>query len=235
MVERMETTILKNLIHNGEFTRRAFPFLKGEYFSDPAERTVYSLVHLFIEKYKTQPTKEALVIDLGNETKIPQGIFDAALVLLNGMEKYTPSNMDWLITETEKFCQEKAVYNAVMNSIHILDGQDKKKTKNSIPEILIEALGVSFDVNVGHDYIDAAEERYEFYHKIERKISFDLEFFNKITKGGLSQKTLNIILAGTGVGKSLFMCHMSANCMMQHKNVLYITLEMAEERIAERP
>jgi archaellum biogenesis ATPase FlaH len=230
----METTILKNLIYNGEFTRRAFPFLKGEYFSDPAERTVYSLVHLFIEKYKTQPTKEALVIDLGNETKIPQGIFDAALVLLNGMEKYTPSNMDWLITETEKFCQEKAVYNAVMNSIHILDGQDKKKTKNSIPEILIEALGVSFDVNVGHDYIDAAEERYEFYHKIERKISFDLEFFNKITKGGLSQKTLNIILAGTGVGKSLFMCHMSANCMMQHKNVLYITLEMAEERIAER-
>ena len=233
-MERIEKTILKNLLHNEEFTRRVFPFLESKYFLDGIDRIVFQQIYEFIDQYKNRPTKEALIIDLSNHKKITETEFKSATDLINELKEEEKPNDDWLVAETEKFCQEKAIYDAVMNSIQIIDGKDKKLTKDSIPEILSDALGVSFDTHVGHDYIENVDERFDFYHRIEDKIPFDLEFFNKITKGGLPRKTLNIALAGTGVGKSLFMCHVAANCLMQGKNVLYVTMEMAEERIAER-
>ena len=233
-MERIEKTILKNLLHNEEFTRRVFPFLESKYFLDGIDRIVFQQIYEFIDLYKNRPTKEALIIDLSNHKKITETEFKSATDLINELKEEEKPNDEWLVAETEKFCQEKAIYDAVMNSIQIIDGKDKKLTKDSIPEILSDALGVSFDTHVGHDYIENVDERFDFYHRIEDKIPFDLEFFNKITKGGLPRKTLNVALAGTGVGKSLFMCHVAANCLMQGKNVLYVTMEMAEERIAER-
>ena len=233
-MERIEKTILKNLLHNEEFTRRVFPFLEPKYFLNSIDRIVFQQIYEFIDLYKNRPTKEALIIDLSNHKKITETEFQSATDLINELKEEEKPNDEWLVAETEKFCQEKAIYDAVMNSIQIIDGKDKRLTKDSIPEILSDALGVSFDTHVGHDYIENVDERFDFYHRIEDKIPFDLEFFNKITKGGLPRKTLNVALAGTGVGKSLFMCHVAANCLMQGKNVLYVTMEMAEERIAER-
>jgi replicative DNA helicase len=230
---KLETTILKNLIHNEEYLRKVIPFLKDEYFTDNAEKTVYGLVIEFVKKYNKPPTLEALEISSQNMS-LSEGQFSDVSLLLKVLTNKEETNNEWLIEETEKFCKDKAVYNAILNSIQILDGKDKQHTKDGIPSLLQEALGVCFDSSVGHDYIDNADARYEFYHKKENRIPFDLDLFNRITQGGLPNKTLNIILAGTGVGKSLFMCHMASNVLSQGKNVLYITMEMAEERIAER-
>lgn len=232
-MKSIETTILRNLIHNEEYLRRVLPFLKEEYFSNSNEKSIFNFIDEFAKKYNKHPTIEALEITLQNSS-LAEGQFADTSSLLKTLDLHEQANEDWLIDETERFCKDKAVYNAIVNSIQILDGKDKHHTKDGIPSLLQEALGVCFDSSVGHDYIDNADSRYDFYHKKESKIPFDLEIFNKITQGGLPTKTLNIVLAGTGVGKSLFMCHMAASCLAQNKNVLYITMEMAEERIAER-
>ena len=232
---RLETTILKNLIYNEEYTRKALPFLSVNYFQEREDKILYEKIAEYINQYNTLPTQEALAIEL-DKSSIKDEEFQNSLKLLESItNENDEANISWLLDSTEKFCQDKAIYNAVVESISILDekGGDKRD-KGSIPDILSAALSVSFDPHVGHDYLLDAEERYEFYHRIEEKIPWDLEFFNRITKGGLSNKTLNIALAGTGVGKSLFMCHVAASCLSQNYNVLYITLEMAEEKIAER-
>jgi replicative DNA helicase len=230
---RIEQAILSNLIHNEEYCRKVVPHLKKEYFSDRKDATVVKLLLEFFEKYNKPATQEILGIEIGNvsgltDKEVPE--YQAYAKDLNDQQ----TNVDWLVAETEKFCKDKAVYNAILQSIGIIDGRDKIKTKDAIPSILSDALAISFDNHVGHDYVDDADSRFEYYHRVEEKVAFDLEMFNKITKGGLSKKTLNIALAGTGVGKSLFMCHVAASVLMQSKNVLYITMEMAEERIAER-
>ena len=232
-MSRTETLILRNLIHNEKYSRATLPYLKPLYFTDLIERKVYEQIDKFINKYNNLPTSESLSIELDSASNLSDKEFQSCVEVINEL---TSADVDeeWLIDTTEKWCQERAIHNAIMDSIQILDGTDQKKDKGSIPELLSDALAVSFDPNIGHDFIDDSEARYDFYHKVEERIPFDLDFFNKITKGGLPQKTLNIALAGTGVGKSLFMCHMAANCLSQGKNVLYITLEMAEERIAER-
>lgn len=221
--------ILNQLCTNEEFTRRALPFLKDEYF-EKGEKLLFAVVKHFIDKYNKIPTEAALKVELQKIPNVSNEIFE----LVSGAYKAQPVDTEWALDQTEKFCQDRSIYLAIMESIQIIDGKHKELTNNAIPEILSKALGVSFDTNIGHDYIDNSDQRYEFYHKVESRLPFDLEFFNKITKGGLPNKTLNIILAGTGVGKSLFMCHMAAASLTQGKNVLYITMEMAEERIAER-
>ena len=236
MQQRIEQIILKNLIHNEEYSRKVLPFLNKEYFMEPTDKILYEQVNSFINKYNNLPTKEALTIELDNTT-LKEEEFENVTGLLNYLESQQDEQTDiqWLLETTEKFCQDKAIYNAVVNSIKILDEPDKTKSdKGVIPELLTDALSISFDPHIGHDYLLDSDDRFDFYHKIETKIPFDLEYFNKITAGGLSSKTLNIAMAGTGVGKSLFMCHFSSNCISQGHNVLYITLEMAEERIAER-
>ena len=236
MQQRIEQIILKNLIHNEEYSRKVLPFLNKEYFMEPTDKILYEQVNSFINKYNNLPTKEALTIELDNTT-LKEEEFENVTGLLNYLESQQDEQTDiqWLLETTEKFCQDKAIYNAVVNSIKILDEPDKTKSdKGVIPELLTDALSISFDPHVGHDYLLDSDDRYSFYHKIEKKIPFDLEFFNKVTQGGISNKTLNIALAGTGVGKSLFMCHVAANALSQGNSVLYITLEMAEERIAER-
>ena len=232
-MKTIETTILKNLVHNEDYLRKVIPFLKDEYFQDNADKVVFNLIEEFVKKYNKPPTLEALDISSQNSS-LTEGQFSEVSSLLKELNNKDESNNEWLIEETEKFCKDKAVYNAILASIGILDGKDKEQSKDGIPSLLQEALGVCFDSTVGHDYIENAEERYEFYHRKEEKIPFDLDLFNRITQGGLPNKTLNIVLAGTGVGKSLFMCHMASSVLSQGKNVLYITLEMAEERIAER-
>lgn len=232
-MNRLETTILKNLVHNEPYMRKVVPFLKSDYFTDTTDKTAYDLISGFIAKYNKCPTVEALEISLQN-TNTSEGDFKEVLALLKSLSDYAPPEEKWLVDETEKFCKDKAVYNAILKSISVMDGRDKQLTKDGIPSLLQEALGVCFDSSVGHDYFDDSNERYEFYHRLEARIPFDLELFNKITQGGLPNKTLNIALAGTGVGKSLFMCHVAASSIAQGKNVLYITMEMAEERIAER-
>ena len=231
----VETTILGNLLQNEEYTRKVLPFLKNDYFSRNPEKIIYGTVNDFVTKYNSLPTKEALSIEL-QEKKINEEEFKETMELLDDISKDTQEHTDlgWLLDTTEKFCQDKAIYNAVVESISILDSQKSDQDKGVIPEILSDALSVSFDPHVGHDYLDDSDDRFEFYHRVEEKIPFDLEYFNKITKGGLPQKSLNICLAGTGVGKSLFMCHVASACLSQNQNVLYITLEMAEEKIAER-
>jgi archaellum biogenesis ATPase FlaH len=211
------------------------PFLKTDYFTNNGEKIVYDTVSGFVTKYNALPTKEALSIEL-QEVKINEEEFKETMELLDEISKDTEeyTDLSWLLDTTEKFCQDKAIYNAVVESISILDNPKSNQDKGVIPEILSDALSVSFDPHVGHDYLDDSDDRFDFYHRVEEKIPFDLEYFNKITKGGLSQKSLNICLAGTGVGKSLFMCHVAASCLSQNQNVLYITLEMAEEKIAER-
>ena len=231
--QTIERTALTNLICNEDYARKVLPFIKSTYFDEREEQIIFEEISNFVDKYQKIPTQTSLEIEVGerkdlNETEHKK-IVDI-IKTLNPIEV----DFDWLVDHTEKFCKDKAIYNAIVDGIKIIDGKDKKRTPDAIPEILTDALSVSFDNSVGHDYIEDAEARFDYYHRIEERIPFDLDFFNKITKGGLPPKTLNIALAGTGVGKSLFMCHMAANCLSQGKNVLYITLEMAEERIAER-
>ena len=236
MQQRIESLILRNLIHNEEYSRKVLPFLKDEYFMENTDKLLYKQVDNFINKYNNLPTKEALVIEL-DDTELKDEEFENVTGLINQLEleKNEQSDIQWLLETTEKFCQDKAIYNAVVQSIGILDEPEKSKSdKGAIPELLTDALSVSFDPHVGHDYLLDSDDRYDFYHRIEKKIPFDLEFFNKVTQGGLSSKTLNVALAGTGVGKSLFMCHVASSALSQGNSVLYITLEMAEERIAER-
>ena len=228
----VEKLIFSNLVHDEEYARKVIPFLKEEYFSDYNDRVIYRLIDGYVAKYGKFPSKEALAVDLSNESVNEQAYKECKDVI----EKMAPSESDseWLIDQTEKFCQEKAVYNAIMKSIQIIDDKNEKTAKGSIPQILSDALAVSFDSHIGHDFIEDAEKRFDFYHQKEVQIPFDLEYFNKITQGGLPRKTLNIILAGTGVGKSMFMCHCAAANLTAGLNVLYITMEMAEERIGER-
>jgi replicative DNA helicase len=230
---RIETKILANLIHDEQYCRKVIPFIKKDYFADRKETIIAQEIVSFFTKYNKPLSKEILSIEVSNR----KDLNDKELVELTdyiGTLSEEPVNEDWMLEHTEKFCKDRAVYNAILSSIKIIDGNDKVHTKDAIPTILSDALAVSFDNHIGHDYLDDHAERYDFYHRVEEKIPFDLEMFNKITKGGLSKKTLNIALAGTGVGKSLFMCHVGAGCLVQGKNVLYITMEMAEERIAER-
>ena len=232
METRIEQTILKNLIQNEQFTRKCIPFLKPEYFTDTTERTVFEEIHAYFQKYTKPPTKEALLINLDNANSINEKVVKDAKSIVGKFESEdTPQ--DWLVDETESWCKDRAIYIAVMDSIEVIDKKSQRST-GEIPELLKDALSVSFDTHIGHDQLEDSDDRFEFYHTEEEKIPFDLEYFNKITKGGLPNKTLNIVLAGTGVGKSLFMCHQAASCLMMNKNVLYITMEMSEERIAER-
>ena len=231
--QNIERTTLSNLISNEPYARKVLPFLKPEYYSDIHDRVIFEEINKFIEKYGNLPTKQTLSIELDNRKDLNQEQFGKVLEIIETLNKHDV-DMQWLVETTEKFCKDKAVYNAIISGIQIIDGKDKQHTPEAIPSILSEALAVAFDQNVGHDYVENGQERFEFYHKKEERMEFDLEYFNRITKGGLPQKTLNIALAGTGVGKSLFMCHMAASTLMQGKNVLYITMEMAEERIAER-
>ena len=207
--------------------------MKGDYFSDRTERTIFEEIEKFVDKYQKIPTTTSLEIEVQSRKDLNEDDYKKVVEVIKTL-KSTDVDFDWLVETTEKFCKDKAVYNAIVEGISIIDGKDKNRGADAIPSILTDALSVGFDNRVGHDYLLDAAPRFEFYHTVEEKIPFDLEFFNKITKGGLPPKTLNIALAGTGVGKSLFMCHMAANCLSQGRNVLYITLEMAEERIAER-
>ena len=231
---RIETTILNNLIHNEEYTRKVIPFLKADYFQDFTEKTIFLGVNQYVEKYKSIPDIEALTIDIQKISQTEDQHKTVQEYISTRFVSFSKVDEQWLLDETEKFCKDKAIYNAILDGIHIIDGKSKDQTPEVIPSILTDALAVSFDSNVGHDYMEQAEERFDYYHEVEDKIPFDLDFFNKITKGGLPPKTLNVCLAGTGVGKSLFMCHVAASALLQSKNVLYISLEMAEKKIAER-
>ena len=232
-MERIETTIISNLIYNEEYCRKVLPFIKTQYFNDKKERVVFETVCEFVVKYGKMITKEILHIELDNRKDISDSeLADSNQIVENISDN--SSDYQWLLDTTEKWCRDRAIYLALMESIQIADDESEKQNRDAIPHILSEALSVSFDHNIGHDYIKDFESRFEFYHREEEKIPFDLEFFNKITKGGLPNKTLNVALAGTGVGKSLFMCHLASSVLLQNKNVLYITLEMSEEKIAER-
>ena len=232
---RIESKILKHLLLDEDFTRKTLPFLKNEYFHDVSDKTLFNQINDYVIKYNTLPTYESLVIEL-NSKNLTESLHKDTIQKLDEItENKETSDTKWLIDAAEEFCKDKAVYNAIMQSIQILDASNKGTLdKGSIPTLLADALSVAFDNHIGHDFLDDADPRYEFYHKVEHRIPFDLDYLNRITKGGLPEKTLNIILAGTGVGKSLFMCHCAAANLTLGKNVLYITLEMAEERIAER-
>lgn len=228
----IEQTILRNLLVNDKFMRKVLPFVKNEYF-EGVYRQLFKEVGKFVSKYNRLPTQESFKVEL-DDSEFSDEHYRHAVEILPEIFKTEEIDYDWLLDKTEKWCQDRALHNAVMESISIIDGKHQSLTKNALPEILSDALAVNFDANIGHDYIENFSERYEFYHKDEERIAFDLDYFNKITKGGLPNKTLNIALAGTGVGKSLFMCHVAAAALTEGKNVLYITMEMAEERIAER-
>lgn len=232
---KFEQLIFSNVLHNEDYARQAIPHLKPEYFHDPVDKKVYSLIDQYIHTYNSVPTKEALVIEVNNSDGLSEDQFKLAVSLVQSLDDITVKKDDkWLVDQTEKFCQDKAIYNAIMDSIKIMDGKAENQSKGNIPHLLTEALSISFDVNIGHDFLENHEQRYDFYHTKEQRIPFDLDYLNKITNGGLPRKTINICLAGTGAGKSLFMCHAAANNLMNGLNVLYITLEMSEERIAER-
>ena len=233
MSDRIERIILKNLFYNEDFTRKALPFIKSEFFTNHNESTLFGEINEFVNKYKNLPTKETILVELNKRKDLKEEELSEIKTIVNKLDNQEVE-LQWLLDTTEKFCKDRAVHNAVLEGIQILDGKDKKQNPEAIPSILSQALAVSFDNHIGHDYIDDAEARFEFYHKREKRFKFDLNYFNRITKGGVPSKTLNIALAGTGVGKSLFMCHAASNWLTQGKNVLYITLEMAEERIAER-
>jgi replicative DNA helicase len=231
---RIEQTILSNLIEDETYCRKVIPFIKPEYFTDRKEQVLSEEIVKFFGIYNKPLTKEILSIEIGNRKDLNDKEVAEIGTFIDNLNYVKPTSEEWMVSSTEKFCKDKAVYNAILQSISIIDGRNKTYQQDAIPTILSEALGVSFDNHVGHDYINDFESRYEFYHRVEEKIPFDLDLFNKITKGGLSRKTLNIVLAGTGVGKSLFMCHVAGGALKQGQNVLYITMEMAEERIAER-
>ncbi len=232
-MDRIETKILSNLIYDETYARKVVPFIKENYFEFLHEKVIFQEIHKFIMKYDDVPTKSILNIEVENRKDISDDMYQSSINLINELNE-DKVDEQWLLDTTEKWCKDRAIYLALLDSVKIADGKDKTRSKDSIPSILSDALSVSFDDHIGHDYISDSESRYDFYHKKEDKIPFDLEFFNKITKGGLPNKTLNVALAGTGVGKSLFMCHMASSILLQGRNVLYITLEMAEERIAER-
>ena len=229
----LEVTILSNLIYNEKYTRKVIPFLKSDYFTTKTMKIIFLEIHEYVGNYNALPSLNALGIECQERTDLSEDQFKDVMEVLNALQK-EETDFDWIVNTTEKWCQERAIYLSLMESVKIADGQDEKRDKGAIPQILSDALGVSFDQHVGHDYLQNYQERFDFYHKKEDKIPFDLEFFNRITKGGIPNKTLNIALAGTGVGKSLFMCHVASSVLLQGKNVLYITLEMAEEKIAER-
>jgi replicative DNA helicase len=233
MTEKIEQSILRNLLCNEEYYRKVVPFLKEDYFQEIDERIIFEEIQDFSTKYDKLPTKEVLIINLQNRNDLTEEVFKESISKIEGFSTEWVDN-EWLVNTTEKWCKDRAIYNALLQSIKIADGGDPKLSRDAIPTILQTALAVSFDEYIGHDYVDNVEQRYEYYHRDETKIPFDLEKFNLITKGGMPNKTLNVILAGTGVGKSLFMCHCAASCLSQGKNVIYITLEMAEEKIAER-
>lgn len=232
----IERAIFNNLINNEQYGRKTIPFLKSEYFHTASDKVIFDLIDEYVGKYNAFPTKEALLVDLSRKDQLSEDLYNQCKTVVQEIaeQKDQLSNVEWLIDQTEKFCQDKAIYNAIMQSIKVLDDKTGKLAKGSIPQLLSDALAVSFDTSIGHDFLDDTESRFEFYHKKEERIPFDLDYLNKITRGGLPNKTLNIILAGTGVGKSLFMCHCAASNLDSGKNVLYITLEMAEEKIAER-
>ena len=229
----IEKVILSNLLSSEDYGRKAIPFIKSEYFAAQPIRALFDGINSFVQKYSKFPTKEALLIEL-DENKNISSIYDQVSELVSELDEKPEANVDWLIDQTEKFCQDKAIYNAIMKSIQIINDDKEKLGKGAIPQILSDALSVSFDSHIGHDFFEDSEARYEYYHKKEEKVAFDIDFFNQITKGGLSNKSLNVILAGTGVGKSLAMCHFAAANLAAGLDVLYITLEMAEEKIAER-
>ena len=232
-MERIELLILRNLIYNEEYTRKVIPFIKDEYFEEQNQKIIFQEISSFIQQYNKLATKEILSIEVEKRSDINDTIFAEIVDIISSLEDEV-GELDWLIDSTEKWCRDRAIYLALMESIQLADGKDESKGRDAIPSILSDALSVSFDNHVGHDYLQDYEKRFESYHKKEDRIPFDLEYFNKITKGGLPNKTLNIALAGTGVGKSLFMCHVASSALIEGKNVLYITLEMAEEKIAER-
>ena len=232
-METVEFLILRNLLYNEDYVRKVIPFLKADYFEDRNQKIVFEEIIKFVEQYNKPATKEVLCIEAEKRQDITDDSFKEITSLIGSLDDKL-SEFEWLVNTTEKWCRDRAIYLALMESIQLADGKDDTKGRDAIPTILSDALAVSFDSNVGHDYLSDYEERYESYHRKEDKIPFDLEYFDKITKGGLPNKTLNIALAGTGVGKSLFMCHMASSVLLQGKNVLYITLEMAEEKIAER-
>ena len=232
MQERLDNIIIGNLLSDDEYFRKAIPFLKTEYFTGES-KTLLRKIQDYADKYNKAPTKQALAISIEEDRTISEGELPALSEWLQGAD-VEAVDKEWLLDQTEKYCKDKAIYNAIMDSIQVIDGKDKDRGPDALPDMLSKALQVGFDNNVGHDYIENADKRYEFYHRLEEKMPFDLAMFNDITEGGLANKTLNVALAGTGVGKSLFMCHMAANCISQGKSVLYVTLEMSEERIAER-
>ena len=233
MQTNIEQTILRNLLTDEKYMRKVLPFIKPDYFQG-VYRSLFKEAGKYVAKYNKLPTTETLTIELQEVSTWGDEQYQMAMDIVPQLFTHEVIDQDWLLDTTEKWCQDRALYNAVMESISIIDGKHESLTKNALPDILSKALGVSFDKNVGHDYVENAEERYEFYHKQEDRLPFDLEYFNSITKGGVPRKTLNICLAGTGVGKSLFMCHVGAAALAEGRNVLYITMEMAEERIAER-
>ena len=232
-MSKVENLILKNLLLEEEYVRKTLPFIKSEYFSETLERNLFNVISKYFTAYNALPTKEALEIEVGHLDTISDDQHGQIVQLIRDIDD-EKSDPQWILDSTEKWCKERAIYLALMESIKIAEGNDEKRATGAIPSILSDALAVGFDTHVGHDYLEDYEQRYDFYHTTEEKIPFDLEYFNRITKGGLPNKTLNIALAGTGVGKSLFMCHVASSVLLQSKNVLYITLEMAEEKIAER-
>jgi len=232
-MERIEQTILRNLVFNEDYARKVIPFIQPTYFEQRTEKIIFQEIVHFIVKYGSLITIEALNIEVENRTDLNESEIKESREICNSLND-SPVDHQWLLDSTEKWCRDRAIYLALMESISIADGQDDKQNRDAIPSILSDALAVSFDNNIGHDYFENFKERYDFYHTKEDKTPFDLEYFNKITKGGLPNKTLNIALAGTGVGKSLFMCHVASSVLLQGRNVLYITMEMAEEKIAER-
>ena len=232
-MERIERTALKNLIYNEQYCRKVLPFIKEEYFTDRLEKLLFTEIYKFVNKYNNLPTKESLSIEINTNKTINEDEYKKITDILSTLTP-EPVNLDWLVETTEKFCKDRSIHNAILSGIQILDGKDKTHTPEYLPELLSNALGVSFDQKVGHDYLQESKERFDFYKKKEERLELDLDFFNKITRGGIPSKTLNICLAGTGVGKTMFMTHLASSVLLQGKNVLYITLEMAEERIAER-
>ena len=234
----IENNIIAHLIHNEEYLKRVLPFLKTEYFKDRPTNTLHSIIEEYVQNYNHSPSVEAISTELSYKKNLSEEEFAETKKVLQDIDtnkdSYNLTDIQYLLDTTEKFCKDRAINNAILDGIKILDNKDKQRTPEAIPDLLKDALGVNFNTAIGHDYLEMTEERYQYYHRTEERIPFDLQYFNKITKGGLPKKTLNVILAGTGVGKSMFMCHMASNMISQGKNVLYITLEMAEERIAER-